>query len=213
MKILLFALGSALALAGCYTQIMTYTAYPVIPVRDSAMAADSQETGAPERRTSYYQDYGCNCTPYEITTGLCWCTCDRCGRYHRFGYQYCPTGPYNSYWGWDYYQDYPYWYNPYRDSRYGRHEDYHQRGYYAPSGQSAPERAPERQNLPDVGNRRSHQTYIAPLAPSSSSNPKPSQSGGGSVAPPSSQVPEAPPAAPPDTSRDLERTMNRKRMR
>jgi hypothetical protein len=133
-KILLLVLGLSL-LPGCYTQLLTrsdLTGVNVAPpqVPDSGGANESAVTRTPNAVSAPVQQglNDCNCTPFAINNGLCWCLCDRCGTYPRLGYEYCPRGIYNSYWGWDYYQEYPWWHNDYYRGR-GRGQ-YGDEGYH-----------------------------------------------------------------------------------
>jgi len=213
---MLLCLAAVSLLGGCYTQLMTYS-YRAGPVVRDSVSGDSGAGAAESAR--YYEggrySYGCNCTPYEIQANLCWCVCDRCGRYHRFGYNYCSSGFYSSYWGWDYYNDYPWWYDRYYNDRYsGYYYDNDYRHHPSSSGGSAPSATvPKADNAPYVGDRKSHRSYItAPHVPAADSPaPKPSVEGPGSAPPPPVQVAPAPP---PDTGgRRIERPANRNRLR
>ena len=106
-------LAALFLLNGCYTQLLTYSARAGAPAPRDSSVSDSSAGGY----ESAPYTYSCNCTPYEIQAGLCWCVCDRCSSFHRFGYQFCPRGFYSSYWGWDYYTDYPWWYDRYYNYR------------------------------------------------------------------------------------------------
>jgi len=133
IKMFLLTLGLCL-FAGCYTQLLTrsdlsggYVAPPSSAADSSVQTGGSVPAASAQGSVSPVPQQGlndCNCTPFAINNGLCWCLCDRCGTYHRLGYEYCPRGIYNSYWGWDYYQEYPWWY-----STYNRHHRPGDNGY------------------------------------------------------------------------------------
>lgn len=217
MKNILLCLAAVLLVGGCYTQLMTYSYYAGPAVRDS-IPGDSG-AGAAQSAVGYdggRYSSGCNCTPYEIQASLCWCVCDRCGRYHRFGYNYCPNSFYSSYWGWDYYNDYPWWHDQYYDYRNSGYYNDYGYPYHHPSssgGGTPSATLPKADNAPYVGDRKSHRSYItAPPTPAADNPaPKPSVEGPGSAPPPPVQ---AVPAAPPDTSgKRMERPSNRNRLR
>jgi hypothetical protein len=106
----------SLIFCGCYTQLLRRSS-----TRGSGVVQDTS-SGYSQRST------GCNCSPWEIQNNLCWCVCDRCGYYHRLGYRYCAHSWYRSYWGWDYYSEYPWWYSRY--DRYRRRHGYYDGHYY-----------------------------------------------------------------------------------
>lgn len=110
-------------LASCYTQLLT-SADLAAPPQSEDTASTQAPPSAPATPSSASID--CNCSAWEIQNDLCWCTCDRCGYYHRVGYRNCPGGIYRSYWGWDYYNDYPWWSDRYR-GRYNIHGGYYDR--------------------------------------------------------------------------------------
>ncbi|MBL8026623.1 MAG: hypothetical protein JNL74_09440 [Fibrobacteres bacterium] len=123
------------SLNGCYTQLMSSamlekerSAVTQQSVNADTLIQDQQAIGqqsnshySNDRQNPYYSSsvVPCNCTAWEIQNDACWCTCERCGTYHKVGYDYCPTGLYSSYWGWDYYERVPWWRrnnnNRYRD--------------------------------------------------------------------------------------------------
>jgi hypothetical protein len=267
MKKIILILPLALSLTGCYTVLLTRSYVdqhlpartapaeraPVL-VADSTLAASDSGRGslaaapaaAPASADTVYINQsrsGCDCTPFEIESGYCWCVCDRCGHYHRLGYQYCPStwGIYSSwggnYWdNWGYYNDYPYWADPYygnnmyirgyyssgdRGGRHGGHE-----GYNSP----APVKG---KSGPMVGDRKTYRQYYSPPAtnanpaPSPGPSPKPANANPGPSSPTASPAPSQPaaqPASPPPNNQNDKQSpppsnkspsdeMNRKRVR
>ncbi|MFH0922357.1 MAG: hypothetical protein V1913_18585 [Fibrobacterota bacterium] len=242
-QILLLSLLSLLSLltlflTGCYTVLLTQAnmppriQQPVRAANDSAQANDSTaaydsvvpgsaQPAAPavaSENRAIRSD--CNCTVFEISNGLCWCTCDRCGVYHRVGYEYCPRGwSYSSY-RWDYYNDYPWWYNRYNnDYRNGsyydgyRHNNYGGGGSIVPSGNGR-----HNDSLGFIGNRNSYRDALPPPVYQT-----PSSSGKGfsiTVSPPSSSPPpvsqphqETAPVKADTSKANFDRIIDRKRMR
>jgi len=177
------ALACLALLSGCYTQLMTYSdarqAFQPNIQQPADSTADSINTEATENQDTNTpgvtnQQQGCNCSEFERMHDLCWCICDRCGTYHRFGYQYCPSRFYNSYWGWDYYYEHPWWYNSYYRSsrgyydnrnRYYSHDDYYH-NYGSPS-------APAGSSLPRTQEKPKKNRGMVDPVPSSSTLNKP----------------------------------------
>ncbi len=136
MRIITLSLSlfSLLSITGCYTQLLT-----VDYIRSQEIASQYQgdsTLGTTENSTVITNiEKPCDCTPWEIQTQTCWCYCDRCGLYHRLGYEFCPTGIYKSYWGWDRFDRYPWWhrYSPKRRPSYNNNHN-----YYAPQQPQQP---------------------------------------------------------------------------
>jgi hypothetical protein len=158
---------SSLFMYGCYTQLLTSVSVPVQNVSKVAVIdslGDTVYVEAPQAATATLQTtvVPCNCTPWEIETNSCWCTCDRCGLYHRLGYENCPTGLYRSYWGWDYYDRSSWWT---RDSyRYNRRP---RRTYYYPPTNVNPT-VPNVINVPDRPSKNRNEIQLTPTP----ANPK-----------------------------------------
>jgi len=211
-----------LLLSGCYTQLLTsgdiYGSGTVpIVTRDSNKVIERNYSSTTTPSVSGLTD--CNCTPYEINYGLCWCVCDRCGSYHRLGYEYCPRGFYSSYGGWDYYMDYPWWNDNYgnrRRNKYQHHEDDYNTSDYPSYGDGGGAVTGD-DSIPFVGDRRNHRGIVttttiqlpstgksaesaAPLQPAPTPTPPPpaaaQQSNG---TPANNQVEQAPAQAVPDS--------------
>jgi len=200
-------------LSGCYTQLLTSAHYA-----STSSASDSSGINQAENYSNSTPLNNCNCTPFEIQHDLCWCECDRCGLYHRLGYQYCPRGIYSSFGYWDYYNDYPWWQQTYWRNRYPDRQYYNNGSpYYSPSrhysggsgskGGGSTSTVPTVDNLPKLNN----QTDVRNLL-----NPKKE-----SLPPPkASTSPEALPekkSANPDSSKslktDFDNIRNMKRVR
>jgi hypothetical protein len=155
----------ALSMYGCYTQLLTSA--PVNNVSRVAVIDSLGDTvyidGNQQAATVNLQTavVPCNCTPWEIETNSCWCTCDRCGLYHRLGYENCPTGLYRSYWGWDYYDRSPWWTrDSYRYNRRPRRTNYYPPTSYTPSN-------PNVINIQDRPSKNRNEIQLTP-APTSS---------------------------------------------
>lgn len=151
---------------GCYTQLLTSSDL-------SGQTSVTSSSESPQFNTTTDNTLtACNCTPFEINNGFCWCLCDRCGSYHRLGYQYCPRGVYHSYWGWDYYTGYPWWIN--RRLNHPREHGNIDAPQDLPGG-SGSGGVPQEDSLPFVGNRNRHHgitsTTTIPLSTSSHSTP------------------------------------------
>ncbi len=155
-----------LFLSGCYTQLLTSgdiygsSAVPIVTTDSNKAASQNYSSTTSTSSTPGLTD--CNCTPYEINYGLCWCVCDRCGSYHRLGYEYCPRGFYSSYGGWDYYMDYPWWndnYGNHRRNNYQHHQDDYNTSDYPSYGDGGGAVTSD-DSVPFVGDRRNHRVIV-----------------------------------------------------
>jgi hypothetical protein len=153
---------------GCYTELM----------RESHMVENGRQYHANDTSSdsAYSGNTGvqsntraavvpCNCTPWEIQTNSCWCTCDRCGLYHKVGYEYCPTGIYSSYWGWDYYERYPWWVRKSYEYRRRPVRRYYERDSQPPYTPPSNPPVVTTQERPSKGRNEIQVTPINPVQP------------------------------------------------